>query len=109
MATDHNGYNRSTLWWPDGSRLYDMLLVESDRVVLRNASTPYKIPWAVAVQSIHLTEDGSSCEFNPNSDTLDPHVDALWDPDTIWANVTKVYDDMGAGLGWFGRPCRCAQ
>jgi hypothetical protein len=83
-----------------------MLLVESDRTTLPNASTPYKITWAASVQSVHLTLDGSSCEFDPNSDVMDPHVDAFWDADAIWANVTQAYKTMGAGLGWFGRPCQ---
>ena len=42
-------------------------------------------------------------EFNPNSQTLDPHVNEVCD--AKWTNVTKALNANKLKLGWFGRPC----
>lgn len=41
--------------------------------------------------------------FNPNSDVLDPNLDAACN-DAIFKNATRGFNAHGVSLNWYGRP-----
>jgi hypothetical protein len=104
MATDRGQYNRSSLWYKPGSRMYDILMVDQMNEMLDRYQLKDYIVWAGCIQSAHLMKNGS-CEFDANCDTFDPHTDAGCNTTAVLANITRTLGEHGNGLGFFERPC----
>eukprot|EP00041_Stephanoeca_diplocostata_P032943 m.1073746 g.1073746 ORF g.1073746 m.1073746 type:complete len:801 (-) comp24236_c0_seq7:249-2651(-) len=90
-------------WWHNGTKLYEEFNVDAATRSLPQYGVPYAIAWRPGVQSIHLTSDGSQCEFNPNADVLDPHQDAFWSH-AVWSNMSTAAQAAGVQLGYGMRP-----
>lgn len=104
MATDRKQYNRSSKWYSNGSRMYDILLVDTMNKMLSDNQMNEYIVWAGCIQSSHLMNQGS-CEFDANCDIFDPHTDAGCNTEAVFANITKALAKYGNSVGFFERPC----
>jgi hypothetical protein len=60
--------------------------------------------WASTVHSRYLTPDGSSNEYNPNIELIDPNIDFGRDFSLV-GEYTAAHAAAGGGLFWFARPC----
>lgn len=77
-------WNSSAKAWKPGSTLYnDVFRGDSERERLPPLGATGLVIWQGQIYSTHLTQDGKPFEFNPNSDVLDPNVDAACD-ESIW-------------------------
>jgi hypothetical protein len=96
-------FNRTTHTYPEGSSLYsDVLGVDTYLETAPKVGIDTVMVWQGQIFSSLLMKHGSY-EFNPNSQTLDPHVNEVCD--TTWTNVSKTLKANKLKLGWFGRPC----
>ncbi len=60
--------------------------------------------WASTLHSRYLTPDGSSNEYNPNIELIDPNIDFGRDFSLV-SEYTAAHAAAGGGLFWFARPC----
>ena len=60
--------------------------------------------WATTLHSRYLTPDGSSQEYNPNIELIDPNIDFGRDFSLV-GEYAAAHAAAGGGLFWFARPC----
>lgn len=60
--------------------------------------------WASTLHSRYLTPDGSSREYNPNIELIDPNIDFGRDFSLV-SEYAASHAAAGGGLFWFARPC----
>ena len=98
-------YNHTTQSYKPGASLYtDVLRVDDAIDILPKAGASVYTVWQGQIFSSHLLTGGGQYEFNPNSEVLDPNVDAACN-NSVWLNATKTLGKHGIRLAWFGRPC----
>ena len=98
-------YNQTSQSYRPGASLYrDVLRVDDAVEILPKAGATVYTIWQGQIFSSHLITGGYPYEFNPNSEVLDPNLDAACN-ESVWHNATETLGRHGIRLAWFGRPC----
>lgn len=98
-------FNHTSGWFNPGTTLSTVLdLNNTIEAAPRYGFNQYGV-WSSAIQSRHITTDGSSHEFNPTITQVAPNLDAGCDREALTSTLADFKGKAGVDFFWFHRPC----